>query len=190
MIRRSIGRFVLWSRRWRIEGDPPADHTKYVLIAAPHTSNWDLLYLLAMSWTTGVRVSWLGKESLFPGPVGTVLRALGGIPVVRDQKSGLVSSLAREFAAADRLVVAFPPEGTRSRTDHWRTGFYRVACASEVPIVCSYLDYSRRLGGFGPVIEPGGDIAVDLPLFQEFYADKRGKYPHEESDVALRPADA
>jgi len=190
MIRRSIGRFVLWSRRWSIEGDPPEDLSKYVLIAAPHTSNWDLLYLLAMSWTTGVRVSWLGKESLFPGPVGTVLRALGGIPVVRDQKSGLVSSLAREFAVADRLVVAFPPEGTRSRTDHWRTGFYRVACAADVPIVCSYLDYSRRVGGFGPVIEPIGDIAADLPLFQSFYADKRGKYPQEESDIALRPADA
>ena len=189
MIRRSIGRAVLWSRRWRIEGDPP-DRAKYVLIAGPHTSNWDLLYLLAMSFATGVRVSWLGKESLFPGPVGTVLRALGGIPVERDRKSGLVSSLAREFSAADRLVVAFPPEGTRRRTDHWRTGFYRVAIAAEVPIVCSYLDYSRRVGGFGPVIEPSGDIAADLPLFQEFYADKKGKYPEEQSDIALRPSDA
>lgn len=188
MIRRSIGRSVLWSRRWRIDGDPPAI-SKYVLIAAPHTTNWDLLYLLAMSWTTGVRVSWLGKDSLFPGPVGTVLRALGGIPVERDRRSGLVASLASEFAAADRLVVTIPPEGTRSRSDHWRTGFYRVACAAEVPIVCSYLDYSRRVGGFGPVIEPSGDIAADLPLFQEFYADKRGKYPLEESDIALRPTD-
>jgi len=189
MIRRSIGRAVLWSRRWSIEGDPP-ERAKYVLIAAPHTSNWDLLYLLAMSWATGVHVSWLGKESLFPGPVGTLLRALGGIPVERDQRSGVVASLTREFASAERLVVAVPPEGTRHRTDHWRTGFYRVACAAEVPIVCSYLDYSRRVGGFGPVIEPTGDIAADLPRFAEFYADKRGKYPHEESDIALRPTDA
>jgi|SRR6056297_2427733 len=99
MIRRSIGRAVLWSRRWSIEGEPP-DRAKYVLIAAPHTSNWDLLYLLAMSWTTGVRVSWLGKESLFPGPVGAVLRALGGIPVERDRRSGLVSSLVRAASVA------------------------------------------------------------------------------------------
>lgn len=188
MIRRSIGRAVLWSRRWRIEGDPP-DRAKYVLIAAPHTSNWDLLYLLAMSYATDVHVSWLGKNSLFRGPLGPVLRALGGIPVERDRRSGLVSSLAGEFAAADRLVVAVPPEGTRGRTDHWRTGFYRVACAADVPIVCSYLDYSRRVGGFGPVIEPTGDLGADLPLFQEFYADKRGKYPDAESDIALRPAD-
>ena len=153
MIRRSIGRAVLWCTRWRIEGDPPAT-AKYVLIAAPHTTNWDLLYLLAMSFATGVRISWLGKDTLFRGPVGTVLRGLGGVPVARDQRSGLVSSLAREFAIADRLVVVVPPEGTRGRTDHWRTGFYRVACAADVPIVCSYLDYSRRIGGFGPVIEP------------------------------------
>jgi 1-acyl-sn-glycerol-3-phosphate acyltransferase len=188
MIRRSIGRAVLRSRRWRIEGDPP-ELAKYVLIAAPHTSNWDLLYLLAMSFATGVRVSWLGKSSLFPGPVGVVLRAFGGIPVERDRQSGLVTSLAREFAAADRLVVAVPPEGTRGRTDHWRSGFYRIACAAEVPIVCSYLDYSRRVGGFGPVIEPSGDIDVDMELFRRFYADKRGKYPHEESTIALRAAE-
>src|SRR6056297_868593 len=111
MIRRSIGRAVLRSRGWSIEGYPP-DRAKYVLIAAPHTSNWDLLYLLAMSFATGVHVSWLGKESLFPGPVGSVLRALGGIPVERDRRSGLVSSLVGEFAAAERLVVAVPPEGT------------------------------------------------------------------------------
>lgn len=186
MIRRSIGRAVLWSRRWRIEGDPPA-LPKYVFIAAPHTSNWDLLYLLAISFASGVRISWLGKESLFRWPLGLVLRPLGGIAVARDQRSGLVASLAREFAAADRLIVVVPPEGTRSRTDHWRTGFYRIACAAEVPIVCGYLDYSRRVGGFGPVIEPSGDIAVDLALFQEFYADKQGKYPDEHSDIALRP---
>ena len=188
MIRRSIGRAVLWCTRWRIEGDPPAT-AKYVLIAAPHTTNWDLLYLLAMSFATSVRISWLGKDTLFRGPVGTVLRGLGGVPVARDQRSGLVSSLAREFAIADRLVVVVPPEGTRGRTDHWRTGFYRVACAADVPIVCSYLDYSRRIGGFGPVIEPSGDIAADLPLFQEFYADKQGKYPDQQSVIALRPAD-
>jgi len=188
MIRRSIGRTVLRSRRWRIEGNPP-DIPKYVMIAAPHTTNWDLLYLLAMSWATGVHVSWLGKDSLFPGPVGTLLRALGGIPVERDRRSGLVSSLTREFAAADRLVVTFPPEGTRSRTDHWRTGFYRVAVAADVPIVCSYLDYSRRVGGFGTVIEPSGDITADLALFQEFYAGIEGKYPDQQGDIALRPTD-
>lgn len=188
MIRRSIGRAVLRSRRWRIEGYPP-EIPKFVMVAAPHTTNWDLLYLLAVSWATGIHVSWLGKDSLFPGPVGTLLRALGGIPVERDRRSGLVSSLTREFAAADRLVVTFPPEGTRSRTDHWRTGFYRVAVAAEVPIVCSYLDYSRRVGGFGTAIEPSGDIAADLPLFQEFYAGIQGKYPDQQGDIALRPSD-
>jgi 1-acyl-sn-glycerol-3-phosphate acyltransferase len=189
MIRRSIGRAVLWYTRWSIAGEPPAT-PKYVLIAAPHTTNWDLLYLLALSYATGVHISWLGKDTLFRGPVGSVLRALGGVPVVRDQRSGLVDSLAVEFAAADRLVLVVPPEGTRGRTDHWRTGFYRIACAADVPIVCGYLDYSRRTGGFGPVIEPSGDIAADLPLFQAFYADKQGKYPAEHSDIALRPTDA
>lgn len=179
---------MLWCTRWNIEGDPPTT-PKYVLIAAPHTTNWDLLYLLALSYATGVHISWLGKDTLFRGPVGILLRRLGGVPVVRDRRSGLVESLAVEFAAADQLVVVVPPEGTRGRTDHWRTGFYRIACAADVPIVCGYLDYARRTGGFGPVIEPTGDIAVDLPLFQAFYADKQGKHPDEHSDIALRPAD-
>lgn len=185
-MKRHVARAVLALTRWRVDGAPPAER-RYVVIAAPHTSNWDLLYLLMIAWHHDVSISWLGKESLFPGPVGWVLRKLGGIPVRRDSKSGLVVSLAAEFESADDLVIVIPPEGTRSYADHWKTGFYRVAEAAEVPIVCGYLDYERRVGGFGITVYPSSDIDADMARFREFYADKRGKYPDQASEVRLRP---
>jgi 1-acyl-sn-glycerol-3-phosphate acyltransferase len=160
-----------------------------VLIAAPHTSNWDLLYLLALSFRLGVKVSWLGKDSLFKGWMGNVMRALGGVPVQRGARSGMVGSLAEEFAHAKSLVIVIPPEGTRGYTDHWKSGFYRVAVEADVPIVCGYLDYARRTGGFGPAIWPTSDLDADMDAFRAFYADKQGKYPDEVGEVRLRDED-
>lgn len=187
-MKKRLARVVLRSTGWTIDGSPPP-YRKYVVIAAPHTSNWDLFYLLVFSWYHGVRISWLAKDTLFPGVAGWVMRRLGGIPVRRDQRSGLVNTLVAEFAAADELVVVIPPEGTRTRTDHWKSGFYRVAVAAGVPIVCVYLDYDRRAGGFGPVLWPSGDVDADLAELRSFYADKRGKYPDQMSEIRFRAGD-
>jgi 1-acyl-sn-glycerol-3-phosphate acyltransferase len=172
--------------RWRPDGAPP-DEAKYVMIVAPHTSNWDLYYLLMFAWYHEVPISWLGKDTLFRGVAGPVMRRLGGIPVRRDRQSGLVSSIADEFAAADRMVVIVPPEGTRRRAEHWKSGFYRIAREAGVPIVCASLDYERRLGGVGPVVWTTADEEADMEIIRSYYADKRGKYPHEASEIRLRP---
>lgn len=188
MIKQSLGRSVLRLRGWRLEGSPP-DEPKYVMIAAPHTSNWDLLYLLAMSFVSGVKLSWLGKDSLFKGWMGRLMRVLGGVPVRRGERSGMVDSLADEFGAAESLVIVIPPEATRSYTDHWKSGFYRVAKAAEVPISCGYLDYANKVGGFDTVIRPSDDLAADMDKFRAFYADKQGKYPDNVGVVRLHDED-
>ena len=183
-----LGRTMLRITRWRAEGSAPSE-PKYVLIAAPHTSNWDLLYLLAIASDLGVKMSWLGKDSLFKGPMGWVLRRLGGVPVPRGQRSGMVDALVAEFQRAESLVIVIPPEATRGYTDHWKSGFYRIASAAGVPIVCGYLDYSQRVGGFGQVVWPTSDTAADMDVFREFYADKQGKYPDQGGEVRLRAED-
>ncbi len=184
-MRRRIAQVLLRLTRWQDGGAPP-DATKYVLIAAPHTSNWDLLYMLLFSWRYEVRLHWLGKDSLFVGPSGWVLRRVGGIPVVRSRSTGLVDALREEFAVADHLVLAVPPEGTRGHRDHWKSGFYRIALAAEVPIVCGFLDWGSRTGGFGPTVEPTGDVRADMDVIRSFYAGMTGKYPEDTSDVRLR----
>jgi 1-acyl-sn-glycerol-3-phosphate acyltransferase len=118
--------------------------------------------------------------------MGFVLRRFGGVPVRRGERSGMVESLAEEFAKAESLVIVIPPEGTRGYTDHWKSGFYRVAVAAGVPIVCGYLDFERRQGGLGRVVWPTADLGADMDVFREFYADKQGKYPESVGEVRLR----
>ncbi|MGF1598687.1 MAG: 1-acyl-sn-glycerol-3-phosphate acyltransferase [Acidimicrobiales bacterium] len=162
-------------------------------IAAPHTTNWDLPYLLLHAWYHELPISWLGKASLFRWPAGPILRRLGGVPVDRGSRSGMVRSLAERFDHAahyDRpLVLVIPPEGTRSARDHWKSGFYEIARAADVPIVCSFLDYERRVGGFGPTIHPTGDVDADLAVIRRFVTGIKGKHPDQASTVAFRPRD-
>jgi 1-acyl-sn-glycerol-3-phosphate acyltransferase len=184
-MKQHLARVMLRLTRWNVVGERPTD-TKYVLIAAPHTSNWDLLYMLLVSLHYGVRISWLGKHSLFRGPLGPVMRALGGIPVRRDERTQMVADLAGQFRDADRLVIAIPPEGTRGRADWWKSGFYRVAEAADVPIICSYLDYPSRTGGFGPSITPTGDVGSDMDEVRAFYSGVVAKYPDHAGPIRLR----
>ena len=191
-MKQRIGAWGLRLTRWETDGRPP-ELRRYVAIAAPHTTNWDLLYLLLHAWYHDLPISWLGKQSLFRWPAGPVLRKLGGVPVERDSKSGLVQSLADRFddaAAHDRrFVLVIPPEGTRSAGDYWKSGFYEIARAADVPIVCIYLDYERRVGGFGPTVEVTGDVEADLSTIRDFVTGVRGKYPDLASTVAFRPRD-
>lgn len=184
-MKRRLARLGLRVTRWSSDGLPP-DEPKYVTIAAPHTTNWDLLYLLLHAWSHGLRISWLGKDTLFRGPAGWVLRGVGGIPVRRDRRSGMVASIADEFRARPELIVVIPPEGTRKAAPRWKSGFYEIAVAADVPIVCSYLDYARRVGGFGPVVRPTGDIEADMVPIREFYTGIRGKYPDRQGEIVVR----
>ena len=173
---RGLSLAVLRLSGWRVEGSLPPHAAKSVLIAAPHTSNWDLPYTLMLAFVLRLRVYWIGKQSLFRAPFGGVMRWLGGIPVNRDQANNLVTSSAQAMRKAQgpiQLIV--PPEGTRGKTRHWKTGFYFIAQQAGVPIVLAFVDYERKVGGLGPVFNPTGDLEQDMRAIKAFYAPIKGK---------------
>jgi 1-acyl-sn-glycerol-3-phosphate acyltransferase len=183
-VRKTLARWFLKLTRWEAEGARP-EVRRYVLIAAPHTSNWDLVYLLALAAIFDVRVSWLGKHVLFRPPLGWLMRRLGGIPVVRSRRGNLVADVAKRFGETEDLALVVPAEGTRGYVDHWKSGFYHIARTARVPIVMGYLDFARRRGGFGPALHVTGDVRQDMDHIRAFYADKVGKYPHQFGAVRL-----
>ena len=170
---------------WEAEGEKPSAK-KYVLIAAPHTSNWDLFYVLALAWMLGVKISWMGKHTLFRGPMGSVMRALGGVPVRRERSGNLVDQMADAFAGAGSLVLTVPAEGTRGYVPYWKSGFYHIARKAQVPIVLGYLDYARNRGGFGPELIPTGNVREDMDEIRAFYADVAGKHPESFGEIRLK----
>ena len=183
--RRAMGRRMLRALGWTAVGQKPV-HDKYVLVAAPHTSNWDLPVGMAVLMALGVRVSWMGKRSLFEGPHGWLMRSMGGFPVHRGAKAGVVDQIVQEFERSERMVLAVAPEGTRSRADFWKTGFFHIARQAGVPIVPGFLDYRGKEGGLGPEVWPslGRDWVIEQ--LDGFYADKTGLYPEQFGPVRLR----
>jgi 1-acyl-sn-glycerol-3-phosphate acyltransferase len=173
---RAGSRLFLRLAGWRVEGALPAGVQKAVLIAAPHTSNWDLPYTLMVSFCLRLNVYWMGKHSIFRPPFGATMRWLGGIAVQRERSSNLVAASAAAIRAADGpLQLIVPPEGTRGKTRHWKTGFYFIALEARVPIVLAYLDYERKVGGLGPVFVPTGDVERDMEEIKRFYAPIKGR---------------
>ena len=161
---------------WRVEGALPAHAARSVLIAAPHTSNWDLPYTLMVAFALRLNIRWMGKQSIFRAPFGGVMRWLGGIPVNREQSTNLVAASAQAIREADGpLQLIVPPEGTRSKTRYWKTGFYYIAREAQVPIVMAYMDYERKISGLGPLFEPTGDVEADMAAIKAFYAPFKGK---------------
>lgn len=163
---------------WRVEGLLPTEK-KYVLIAAPHTSNWDFPVTLMLCFALRLRVYWMGKASLFPPVLGGVMRWLGGIPVERSRAGNLVQSTIDAFHANQRLTVIVPPEGTRGKVAHWKTGFYYIAQGAGVPIALGYLDFRRKAGGIGQMFSPSGDIEADMLEIRRFYSGVTGKNPQQ-----------
>ncbi|MCB9591105.1 MAG: lysophospholipid acyltransferase family protein [Sandaracinaceae bacterium] len=189
VLKQLVGRTYLAVSGWRTEGERPAP-PQFVLIAAPHTTNWDLPVMMALSFVYDVPIRWVGKHTLFKPPGGWLMQALGGIPIVRHERQSRVQTLAALFDEIPDLVLTVPAEGTRSRVEYWKSGFYHIAETADVPIVCGYLDYQRRRGGFGLVIKPSGDIRADMDQIRAFYADKVGKYPEKFGPVRLREEDS
>ena len=185
----TLGKLFLRVRGWRVEGRLPAG-TKAVAIAAPHTSNWDLPLMLAVSYVLGVKPSWLGKRQLFVGPLGWLLRRLGGIPVDRARRTNLVEQVTAYFATVDQLFLVIPPSGTRKRATHWKSGFYHIARGAQVPIICAFLDYRRKVGGVGPTVVPSGDVRADMRIIRDFYAQVTGKHPALTTPPLLLEEDA
>jgi 1-acyl-sn-glycerol-3-phosphate acyltransferase len=161
---------------WKVDGEVP-EVRKAVVIAAPHTSNWDLPFTLAVSWKLGFSMSWLGKHTLFKGLQGKFFRATGGIPVDRSRRSDMVANAVEVIEQHDDLFLIVAPEGTRSKTERWKTGFYHMAVGANVPIVLGYLDYKSKRGGLGTLFWPTGDIEADMKKIRAFYAAIEGKHP-------------
>lgn len=161
---------------WKVEGSLPPGTSKCVLICAPHTSNWDLPYGLMVCLVLRLNAYWMGKEEIFKPPFAGVMRWLGGVPVDRAKSTNLVAASVEAMKAAEGpLALLVPPEGTRSKTRYWKTGFYWIAAGAEVPILMAYLDYERKVGGLGPMFKPTGDIEADMETIKAFYAPIRGK---------------
>jgi 1-acyl-sn-glycerol-3-phosphate acyltransferase len=184
-MRKKVGALVLKAARWNWDGTLP-DEKKFVLIAAPHTSNWDFVLALSALDAMGCHVSWMGKDSLFRGPAAACFRAMGGIPVNRTKASNLVESMVRQFEERERFVLLVPAEGTRSVGKHWKSGFYYIARGARVPIALGYLDYARKRAGIGPLLWPTGNVKDDMDQIRRFYADKVGKHPNDFTPPVLR----
>jgi 1-acyl-sn-glycerol-3-phosphate acyltransferase len=182
---RQIATLLLRLAGWKPEGERPASR-RFVLIAAPHTSNWDLPLLLLFAQVYGVRVNWMGKHTLFVGPMGWVMRKLGGVPVRRNRSNSLVAQMAEVIEASPRIGLTVPAEGTRSYTTHWKSGFYHIAREANVPVVLGFLDYARKRGGLGPELVLTGDVREDMSEIRAFYADKQGRYPEKTGEILLK----
>nr|WP_326529618.1 lysophospholipid acyltransferase family protein [Rhodoferax sp.] len=161
---------------WKVEGELPANGQKCVLIAAPHTSNWDLPYTLMVAFVLHLNIYWMGKRQLFRFPFRSIMMWLGGIPVTRESSNNLVAASVEAMKnAKGPLQLVVPPEGTRGKTRYWKTGFYYIAVGAGVPIVMAYMDYERKISGLGPVFHPTGDIEADMVAIKAFYAPFKGK---------------
>jgi 1-acyl-sn-glycerol-3-phosphate acyltransferase len=174
---RAIGWWLLQRAGWRFEGQMP-DLPKFVVIVAPHTSNWDFPIGLAAKWALGFDAHWWGKDSLFCGPLGWFMRANGGIPVDRRNKSNVVDRTVEAFRRNDRFALALSPEGTRKKVDAWRTGFWHVAKGAEVPICCVALDWGRKVVRLGPTVMPDEDTPeAGIARLRLLFGDVRGYDP-------------
>ncbi|MFZ1862733.1 MAG: lysophospholipid acyltransferase family protein [Polyangiales bacterium] len=188
VLKRWIGSTFLRATGWRMDGVRPAVD-RYVIIAAPHTSNWDMPFMLAMAFVYDIPVRWMGKHTLFSPPFGVLLKRLGGIPIVRDQPGGVVGQMVDYFKDNESLVLMVPAEGTRSHVEYWKSGFYHIARAADVPVILSYLDFEKKVGGIGPSLQLTGDIHADMDKIRAFYAGIQGLRPQNVGVIRLREED-
>jgi 1-acyl-sn-glycerol-3-phosphate acyltransferase len=181
-----IGHFIFKLVGWRVEGDVP-DYPKMVITGAPHTSNWDGFVFIFTTFALRQRMNWLGKHTLFRAPIGWLMRLGGGVSINRKTTQNAVEQAVQVFNERKRMILLIAPEGTRKKTDYWKTGFYYIALGAKVPIVMAYVDYPRKRVGIGPAVQPTGDIDADFAIFRAFYADKIGRHPEKKSNVEPPP---
>lgn len=183
---RGLSRLVFTLAGWKAVGAPPPGIPKYVMICAPHTSYWDGFWMLGCASLLGIDLRFLGKHTMFQGPLGWLMKGLGAVPVIRSQRQNTVQQAAEWFKSSDAFLLGVAPEGTRKLTAGWKTGFYWIAMDAKVPIACAFIDYGTKTGGFLPdVIHPTGNIETDFALFQKAYAKITPKFP--EKMAPIRP---
>lgn len=186
---RSLASRLFWLvSRWELVTRPAPDRPM-VLLGAPHTSNWDFVLMLGIAWRLGFDIHWLGKASLFTGWRGPVMRALGGVPVDRANPVRVVEDMVRQVHSGETFCLVVTPDGTRSGHTHWKSGFYRIARETGLPLTLGYVDRTTMTTGLGPTIDLTGVVSADMDRIRAFYADKRGIRAGRESTPRLREED-
>lgn len=170
--RAALGRLMLRLLGWRLAGNLP-DLPKMVVTAAPHSSNWDFIIGIALVFAIGLDAHFIGKAELFRGPLGGLMRWLGGLPVDRRNPRGFVEQIVALFESRKDLVLAVAPEGTRKPVEQWKSGFYRIALGAGVPIIPGYFDNEARVVGFMAPFHPTGDAEADIAALRALYAPIR-----------------
>lgn len=161
---------------------------RYVIIAAPHTSGWDLVYTLATAWSNDIDIKWIGKRALFYFPYGWFFRFLGGISMDRRSRQNMVTRATDRFKSQDSLVLLVSAEATRKRTDVWKSGFYHIAYQSGVPIQLAGIHYGRCECTFGPLVVPTGRVEEDMNIVRDFYSEVAdgGRFQDQFGEIKLR----
>jgi 1-acyl-sn-glycerol-3-phosphate acyltransferase len=184
MVRSAFARLMLRLTRWRAVGSLPSSG---ILVGAPHTSNWDWVAMVMLTWRDGVAPKVLIKRELFRGPLAPLLRATGGIPLDRANPGETVRRLLVEAKADDKdFLLVLAAEGTRSKGEYWKSGFYKIARQTGLPITLGFIDAPTRTMGVGPTFAPSADVRADMDRVRAFYADKRGVHPDRRTEPRLR----
>ena len=182
-VRGALAGAVLRAARWRAVGEVP---DRGVLVGAPHTSNWDWVLTMLLAWRYGIQIRLLVKKELFVGPLGWLLRATGAVALDRKDPAATIKALLAEAEGDDPWLIGLAAEGTRSRGEYWKSGFYRISQQTGLPITLAFLDVPSRTVGWGPTFHPSGDVGADMDLLRDFYADKTGFRPDDATPPRLR----
>jgi 1-acyl-sn-glycerol-3-phosphate acyltransferase len=182
-VRRNLARLALRLARWRTAGTVPRSA---ILVGAPHTSNWDWALTIALAWDSNVQIRLLVKESFFKGPLAPLMRATGAVALDRDNPGGTIKGLIEDAATDEAFLLGLAAEGTRSRGEYWKSGFYRISRQTGLPVTLAYIDAPARTVGWGPTFDLTGDVAADMDRVREFYADKTGIKPEGFTPPRLR----
>ena len=183
IVRPRLARTILRLVRWRTEGTLPR---QAIVVGAPHTSNWDWVFSLLLAWSQGHHPRIMVKKEFFRGPLGVFMRATGAISIDRDNPAADIKSLVARIEAGEEFLLAVAAEGTRSKVDYWKSGFYRLAQQTGLPITLAFMDGPSRTVGCGPTFTPTGDVAADMDMIRAFYADKHGIHPEKRTEPRLR----
>jgi 1-acyl-sn-glycerol-3-phosphate acyltransferase len=179
-----LGKVVGWEFLLNVPTVP-----KYIIVGAPHTSNWDFPLAMLYKFATAQQMSWIGKAEIFRGPVGWFMRKLGGIPVDRSRRTNFVDQIIEIIHSRDQICIGISPEGTRKAANYWRSGFYYMAWGARIPIALAVIDYRRKILGITKILIPTGDLEADFQIIKELYEDVRGKFPEKQGDIQLRPTE-
>ncbi|WP_312169063.1 1-acyl-sn-glycerol-3-phosphate acyltransferase [Microbacterium sp.] len=185
MLKRLVARLYWTLSRWTLTAEATPTRPT-ILIGAPHTSNWDFVLMLAIAWRLRIEVHWLGKSSLFRGWRGPIMRGLGGIPVDRSDPARVVNDVVAQVHSGSVFGLVITPDGTRGGNEYWKSGFYRIARETGMPVTLGFVDRTTMTTGLGPTLDLTGDVSADMDRIRAFYADKAGLRPERRTVPRLR----